>query len=83
MGVRGRWGLGKAPCEALETVSFNRGQGAVVLLAALPNSEATKLDNGSGVHPRTPEIILAEREALQPRASAEDRVVARGARNGR
>ncbi len=34
--------------------------------------------NGSGVHPRTPEIIVAEREALQRRASAEDRVVARG-----
>ncbi len=31
----------------------------------------------NGVHPRTPEMILAEREALQRRASAEDRVVAR------
>ncbi len=34
--------------------------------------------NEIGVHPRTPEIMLAEREARQPRASAEDRVVARG-----
>jgi len=39
-------GLGKALCEALETVSVNRAHGAVVLFAALPNSEATKLDNG-------------------------------------
>ena len=69
-------GLIETRGNAWATFNFNRGQGAVGS-AALHISAQKCGCITIGVHPRTPEMILAEREALQRRASAEDRVVAR------